>query len=382
MNYALPHPQTPPLGGVSHQHPLPLALTPPLLPPPPVPTTSFPVPMVQVLGGSVGTAAYPVPCLPSLPHQSPTPPTVGGGRPETQWSPISQQVIEDSCKAQKEFGRESEFFQGLLKATLSSAEYVPADLRTLFSCLIIQAVFLVWESTWKREIRALLPDLWANQDTSIDIDGTIITVDHLCGVGDWDSGPKQADNIPQEALKLSTKAAEKAFFKLKPSDPVINYLCIKQEPFESFVRLIDRLHRAVDLQVPYEGLRRGIITEIAKQNANEACKNVILSLPLDPEPMLQNMLEVCARKVITPTRDHQEPLPPPNRTVSIAEATLLHSTRRFPGLPRGPQKDPSCHLCQQKGHWAQQCPMRDDFLKFKNQQQGRGISHQGGNKKT
>ncbi|OWK62451.1 Endogenous retrovirus group K member 18 Pol protein [Lonchura striata] len=51
-----------------------------------------------------------------------------------------------------------------------------------------------------------------------------------------------------------------------------------------------RLHRAMEAQVPDERLREGMLATVAKQNANEACRQAILSLPLEPEPTLQNML--------------------------------------------------------------------------------------------
>lgn len=133
----------------------------------------------------------------------------------------------------------------MLKATLASSEYVPADMRTLFSCLITQDEFLVWESAWKREIREVLPDLWAVAETSTDIDGAMLSVDNMCGVGDWEFGPKQAEKIPREALQSSVKAAETAFFKLSPSGPITNYLFMKQEPLEYCISFVDCLCRAI-----------------------------------------------------------------------------------------------------------------------------------------
>lgn len=120
------------------------------------------------------------------------------------------------------------------------------------------------------------------------------------------------EKIPWEALQQSVKRAEKAFFKLKPDGPIDNYLSIKQASSESFVRFVEWLCQAINLQVPDEEVRRRSLTEMACQHANEQCKPVILSLPLDPTPTLPMMLEVCEKKVtILPTRalsGHQEEL--------------------------------------------------------------------------
>ncbi|OWK51704.1 Endogenous retrovirus group K member 25 Pol protein [Lonchura striata] len=47
----------------------------------------------------------------------------------------------------------------------------------------------------------------------------------------------------------------------------------------------------MEAQVPDECLREGMLATVAKQNANEPCRQAILSLPLEPEPTLQAMLQ-------------------------------------------------------------------------------------------
>ncbi|OWK64041.1 Pol polyprotein [Lonchura striata] len=47
----------------------------------------------------------------------------------------------------------------------------------------------------------------------------------------------------------------------------------------------------MEAQVPDERLREGMLATVAKQNANEPCRQAILSLPLEPEPTLQAMLQ-------------------------------------------------------------------------------------------
>lgn len=102
------------------------------------------------------------------------------GMPLPQWSPVPQSSIKELCKVQKEFKQENEYFCVLLKATLTASELTPADLRTLFSCLLTQTEVLLCEATWRREIQAVLPDLWADQNTAVDAEGQFLLIDHLC----------------------------------------------------------------------------------------------------------------------------------------------------------------------------------------------------------
>ncbi|XP_036253527.2 eukaryotic translation initiation factor 3 subunit F-like [Molothrus ater] len=62
-------------------------------------------------------------------------PEAGGGV-RRQWVPLSHSQIKELVKAQKEYGRESEYFRGVLEATLSEAEITPFDVRRLFTCLL------------------------------------------------------------------------------------------------------------------------------------------------------------------------------------------------------------------------------------------------------
>lgn len=72
-----------------------------------------------------------------------------------EWEPFSYQSKKELCKAQKEFGRGSEYFEGLLKATFSSNLVVPYNLKDLFTCLLSPAEYMLWEGPWKRSLQAI-----------------------------------------------------------------------------------------------------------------------------------------------------------------------------------------------------------------------------------
>ncbi|XP_064263334.1 uncharacterized protein LOC135293271 [Passer domesticus] len=289
---------------------------------------------------------------------------MGGGN-QPQWSPFPHHSIKELCKAQKDFSRESEYFRGILRATLSDTVVTPADLRRLFSCLLNPTEFLVWEKHWQREIGKILPSLRENQVTATDLQGGVLTTDHLCGTGAWQDGQAQAWYVPVEALKEGAKAAERAFFTLRSLvAPLTSYMKIIQESNEPFLSFVERLRRAVETQVHDESIKRGILTEVAATNANPACKAAILSLPLDPPPTLDQMLDVCDRKLaIIAGEPDLQPRAPARRVAAtdLEEVTTAAAAApsRQPNTPKlQPRTDAPCHLCNQSGHWMPDCPLR------------------------
>ncbi|RMC20373.1 hypothetical protein DUI87_01222 [Hirundo rustica rustica] len=67
---------------------------------------------------------------------------------------------------------------------------------------------------------------------------------------------------------------------------------IKQLPSEPFIKFVERLTRAIDLQVKKEGAPEQVLEEMALTNANEECKAAILSLPMELAPTLDDMLQI------------------------------------------------------------------------------------------
>ncbi|XP_064260326.1 uncharacterized protein LOC135290334 [Passer domesticus] len=242
------------------------------------------------------------------------------GRTQAHWTPFPNTAIKELCKAQKDYSRESEFFRGILRATLTDSVIIPADLRRIFSCLLSPSEFRLWEVNWKREIGKVLPQLWENPGTAVDTEGGMITTEHLSGVGSWADGNYQAWYIPSEALKATTSAALKAFTSLRsPTTPLIPYSKIIQGDNEPFLLFTERLRKAIEVQVKDEATREGILTEMAATNANSACKAAILSLPFDPPADLTQMLEVCERKVaVLPENPLRSQHPPPRRAAAAA----------------------------------------------------------------
>ncbi|RMC19870.1 hypothetical protein DUI87_03436 [Hirundo rustica rustica] len=211
--------------------------------------------------------------------------------------PFSQSVIRDLCKAHRDYGRDSPYFRGLLCSDLEAAVVIPADLKQLFSCLMDSTEFKLWEVAWRQLLREALSSLLVDPETAINENGNALTLDHLMGEGRWADPSDQASGIPVKALQTIREHAVTAFFGMVPDGPVIPYYKIVQGTKEAFTKFVERLTRAIEVQVSEVAVREGILREVVFVNANGLCQNAILSLPLDPPPTLQDMLRVCQLKV-------------------------------------------------------------------------------------
>ncbi|RMC16569.1 hypothetical protein DUI87_06506 [Hirundo rustica rustica] len=134
-------------------------------------------------------------------------------------------------------------------------------------------------------------------ETAMDENGNALTLEHLMGEGRWTDPTDQASGIPIKALQTIREHAVTAFFSMVPDGPVIPYYKIVQGTKEAFTKFVERLTRAIEVQVAEVAVREGILREMVFANANGLCRNAILSLPLDPPPTLQDMLLVCQLKV-------------------------------------------------------------------------------------
>lgn len=167
------------------------------------------------------------------------------------------------------------------------------------------------------------------------------------------------------------KAAENSFFNLKPNGQVQNYLKIVQAPNEPFLDYVERLCRLVELQIKDEKARKEVLKEIAAVNANLQCKAAILNLLMEPKPTIQDMLEVCEKKVDLATSEEPSTGEPAPRTGPMRRAYAANTRMPPPHpapLPRSQRPVDCCFLCGTPGYWWGNCPLKNEFHKFKREQ--------------
>lgn len=118
-------------------------------------------------------------------------------------------------------------------------------------------------------------------------------------------------------------------------DPKLSYVNIKQSPLESFIDFVERLWMAIE-QVESWLVQLEVMTEMAQANANDTYKQIILSLPMDPPPTLEMMVEVCAKRaaILEPQKRGEGS----QRMVAAATPHKQHNTPLH------------CFICRQEGH--------------------------------
>ncbi|RMC21372.1 hypothetical protein DUI87_02234 [Hirundo rustica rustica] len=160
-----------------------------------------------------------------------------------------QSTIRDLCKAHRDYGRDSPYFRGFLRSDLDAAVVIPADLKQLFSCLLDSTEFKLWVAAWRQQLREALPSLLRDPETAVDDNGNPLTLEHLMGEGRWADPSDQTSDIPIKALQIAREHAVSAFFGMVPDGPVVPYYKIMQGAKESFTKFVERLTRAIEVQV-------------------------------------------------------------------------------------------------------------------------------------
>ncbi|RMB97107.1 hypothetical protein DUI87_26391 [Hirundo rustica rustica] len=296
----------------------------------------------------------------------------GGHNVRAVHHPFSQATIRDLCKAHRDYGRDSPYFRGLLRSDLEAAVVIPADLRQLFSCLLDSTELKLWEAAWRQLLREALPSLLTDPETAMDENGNALTLEHLMGEGRWMDLTDQASGIPIKALMVIREHAVTAFFGMVPDGPVIPYYKITQGTKEAFTKFVERLTRAIEVQVAEVAMREGILREMVFANANNLCRNAILSLPSDLPPTIQDMLQVCQLKVLFMQGYDQDTKQRTPKVAAISGTQQEHICR-----PYAPQRNKYI-ICREPGHWANNCPLRDDIKLLKNKKGGGGGSGRAG----
>ncbi|RMC20095.1 hypothetical protein DUI87_00975 [Hirundo rustica rustica] len=272
--------------------------------------------------------------------------------------------MKELCKNQIQFGQYSEIFKGMMRATLTSAELVPTDLKYIFWCLLTPSEFDLWENTWKRSLRGLLEELKRSTQGAKDIEGSDITYEHLCGEGQWANPEDQARVLSKFFLDKICSVAEKVFNQLPTTEITGSYVNIKQCASENFLQFINRLQAQIERQVQDPTAQTELIKEMAQRNANEACRRVILGLPIDPSPTLPQIIEACTKKAELFSLPERKPGSTNPKTV----APVSPEMKRQQTSPEKLQHI-ICFQCKKPGHFAKDCPQSQQKKK-KNQKDG------------
>lgn len=160
------------------------------------------------------------------------------------WELVPYAQLKELCKAGKDYGRGSPYFKNLLQVTFSAHTLVPRDIKNIMSCLLSPAEYMLWERTWKKQVKGLI------QSYMGDGARVCLTIEHLSREDNVECSQDQAQGLPEAVLRNIRKAPKTALL-LTPDDatPTLNFADIRQGSEESFIKFMDRLKTSIERRV-------------------------------------------------------------------------------------------------------------------------------------
>uniref|UniRef100_A0A670IA02 Uncharacterized protein n=1 Tax=Podarcis muralis TaxID=64176 RepID=A0A670IA02_PODMU len=163
-------------------------------------------------------------------------------------------------------------------------------------------------------------------------------LDGLTGGGNFLTVAQQLTLDPQY-WEATTAAAQEALASV-PDDKTERdgrWGSVRQGPTEPYGQFVDRLYNTLKRQVQDVAAQEVIVRQLAFDNANEDCKQVLRPLMTTPNIVIADVLKACQS---VGTEMHKARL----------LATALSST-----VPQNPAKDKSCFGCSKVDHFRAQC---------------------------
>ena len=168
-----------------------------------------------------------------------------------------------------------------------------------------------------------------------------VTLDQLMGTGQYCNGAAQAalhPRITQHSQALALEALQELPQIGKPRLP---YHQVKQKPDEPYMQFIDRLKEALDTAPNLTpDAKTAVGKDLAYQNANQRCQQVIASLPRGAS--LTQMVEACSR--LPPLLEEQEKATIHARALAAALRPVTSQGKGDPGHKNASKKE-GCFSC-------------------------------------
>ena len=158
-----------------------------------------------------------------------------------QWEPISMKDLKGIKEAVVSYGMHSPYVKQLIESWARNNKVTPKDWDQLISAVLENSSQLEWRALWREEAKALeLQGLKKGYKAS---------QDKILGEGIY-SDPETPAAYDEHILSLCSTAALNAWDKVhEVGEKIESYVKIRQGPREKFTSFLERLSRAVQLEV-------------------------------------------------------------------------------------------------------------------------------------
>ncbi|KAI1240284.1 hypothetical protein IHE44_0011743 [Lamprotornis superbus] len=208
-----------------------------------------------------------------------------------EWRALDWTVITKIQRDVMNYGLQNALVRRQVTSLLKYQELIPSDIRWIMELLLGPTSLSLFLLKWKDLLEAKqIDNLSLNDGDPL----KYASLDQLMGTGQYRDPQRQAALHPR-VLGQSKAAALEAFAAMpqigKPQRP---YLKITQGADEPFISFVDKVRDALEAapSLP-EDAKMIMLKEIATQNANAFCQQIIASQPAGAS--LTQLIEACAR---------------------------------------------------------------------------------------
>lgn len=199
------------------------------------------------------------------------------------WSPLDWKKLKDLKQAAESYGVDSPFVKEMLASLANSTILTPNDWKTLAKVVLKPGESLQWMTTFEDIAKTFVCDMQSRTPQA--------DWQKIVGVGKYENNEEQL-KYDATVYAAVSQVAQRAFQKIQPSGKTTPALRkITQRPDEPFADFLASLQAAA-MKFVGQSEATGLITQrLARENANIACKKILVSL--DPETGLEEMIKKC-----------------------------------------------------------------------------------------
>lgn len=165
-------------------------------------------------------------------------------------------------------------------------EMTPWDWQTLVKTLLTPAQYTVWKQEYADHCQQQAIENLTNQ--------IAISDDMLMGAGAYHTPQLQSCYADHCAYVQIFDLARKAWKKVPDQrGPMRSFSTIQQGATETFLSFVDRLAKAIDMQVDNIEAAAALLCQLVYENANQDCKTILKPHYQKSEVTIADMLKYC-----------------------------------------------------------------------------------------